>query len=238
MLFRRALLAGALALVASAALAINNPLLLGVGGPPSASLTTLTFVASGVGTSPTITIPGTPTAGDLCVIVQYSIAGTPAIVTPSGFTELITSNTGIATNRASMWAKKLVGGETTVTGTDGTADRWIAMTFHPNSAIGAFAANDIETAMSTVAPGQRTIQATGAATKPVLLIGQMGAASGDVIDPRTISPAMSEIAGGATNHYGHYFIYNSADTLADHTYDMADEGIQNMLQTLYITVTP
>lgn len=190
------------------------------------------FVAAGGGTTSTITIP-TFAVGDLCVVWNWYRNAYSSGGVPSGFT-------GLQDNQVSgggiISAKILVGGETTVTGLAGSAEqRWIAATFRPTVAISGFAWNDPAGASADTNPAVQTINAAGA-TPPVILLGQM--AAGSAVSPRTMSPALDELNNHAqTNHFAHYKIYNPGDTPADHTYDMDDEGNQNLLQSGYLTFT-
>src|SRR5690554_4196579 len=89
---------------------------------------TLTFVATANGGTATITIPGTPTAGDICVIFNAANNSNnsvnPTTVIPSGFTELrndVRPPGGSDIPRAIISAKILNGTKTTVTGMDDSA---------------------------------------------------------------------------------------------------------------------
>ena len=205
--------------------------------------TTFTFVASGSGDSSTITIPGTPTAGDLVLIWNFATnsGSSPPDVTPSGFTKLITTATpGGWYGRASVFAKKLDGTETTVTGLNGpNGTRWIAATFHPDSPFLSFANGMTPNGVieQSSDPSVQTITSASAASLPAMLWAHMAVWNAVTISPRTMSPAMSEIAGFAGNHFAHYRIIASGDTPDDNTYDMDDEGDRNTLQSGYLTFT-
>lgn len=190
-----------------------------------------TFVASGSGSDPSIELPGTPTAGDLCVIWSfYQWADTLAGGTPADFTRL-GNNIGVSGHFSEIAAKILVGGETTVTGYNADIDEsWIAATFHPSSPITGFAWNSPNEQGTTGNPSAQTITA---ATPPIILLGAMG--SSGTINPRTTDPTMDELTSGS-DHFGHYFIYNPGDTPVNHSYDMDDEG-SNLLQSGYLTFT-
>ena len=204
--------------------------------------TTFTFVASSSGSGTTITIPGTPTAGDLCIIwnTATNSGGIPPDVTPAGFTKLATfaSSEGWW-ERASVFAKKLDGTETTVTGLNGpNGTRWIAATFHPDSPFLSFANGMTPNGEWTNGnPASQTITSASAASLPAMLWGQMSLWSSVTISPRTTSPAMSEIAGAVGNHFAHYRVIAYGATPDDNTYDMDDEGNSNVLQSGYLTFT-
>lgn len=201
-------------------------------------LENFTFVASGKGNSQTITIPGPVTAGDLCIIWNQGYnGGTPADVTPSGFTKLMTAT--LLGSRMSLFAKILTGSETTVTGLDGdsSVDRhWAVATFHPDFPISGFSNGMTPNSEITNGnPAAQTITAASSPSKPIIVWGQMNT-SGSV-NPRTTSPVMNELTTMDAQHYAHYKIYSSSDTLVNHTYDMDDEGNANMLQSGYLVFT-
>lgn len=194
------------------------------------------LVASSGTTSTTVTIPGTPTAGDLCIIWNYIRNNTSGGSAPSGFTELIGQNvTGAGAGY--IYAKKLDGTETTVTTyTASTLTRSIAATFRPSKPFSTFSvdADDKETECTDGNPVSQTITITKAA--PVIAFGQMGA--NGTIDPISISPVMDGLNDHSQgNHYAHYKIYNPGDTISNHTYDMDDEAAENVLQSGYLTFT-
>jgi hypothetical protein len=193
------------------------------------------FLAAGGASSPTITIPGTPTAGDLCVIFNWCRNAFPGTV-PSGFTALQT-NGSAGVGGGIISAKKLDGTETTVTGLNGDNDElWIVATFRPTGPFASFAWNSGNGEnVNSANPASQNIVALGA-TVPVILLGQM-CASG-TISPRSISPAMDELNSHSNvNQYAHYKIYNPGDTPASHTYDMDDEGNQIVIQSGYLSFT-
>lgn len=202
-----------------------------------------TFVGYAVGTVPTIDLTslsaGAIAAGDLCVIfnsAQHSSSSTPPItVTPTGFTvvqeDAISSG---GSNRAIISAKKLTGSETTLTGMNSTTETWIAGVWRPSRSFSSFAWNSPNGEATLSDPASQTITAASAASLPALLVGQMYVGSNDIVDPRSTSPTMNEIAGATTSHYAHWFHYASSPQ--NHTYDMDDEGRQ-IIQSGYFTFT-
>ena len=191
------------------------------------------LVVSDTGTGQTITIPVGFVAGDLCLIWNFGDTN-PTDATPSGFTKIIT-NSGNDT-RGSIFAKKLDGGETTVSGLNsGGSVWWIVAVFTPTSPFAAFANGMTPNGEWTNGdPSQQTISLP--ASTPALLFGQMGNRT-VLISPRSVSPAMDELAGAVQQHYAHYKIYNPGDVPASHTYDMNDEGAGNVLQSNFLTFT-
>lgn len=200
------------------------------------SISALEFVylASGGGTTATVTVPGTPTAGDLCIIWTWgrNTFGTGPGAGPSGFTELLYENTN---GGGSLHAKKLLGSETTVTTyLGGAATRWIAVTFHPSRSFSGFSWTTSGSESAAGNPVAQSIVTSGTALRPLLLLGQMG--SSGTISPRT-SGSLSELNDHAsTQHYIHYLTLTTG-ALADQAYDMDDEGAQNVLQSGYLSFT-
>lgn len=207
---------------------------------------TFTFIGSDTADSTTIDLSslsaGAIAAGDFCVILNAARSSNaasdarPSTVLPSGFTSCQNNNSDSSTTfgdvRSIISAKILVGSETTLTGMNGGVDDfWIVLVFRPSSAISAFAWTGDGDARDGNPPEQ-TIVASAAAA-PVILVGQMSA--GTAVDPRTISPTMTEVAGPSDHHYAHYRIDNSAPQ--DTTYDMTDEGAGNVMQSGYFTFT-
>lgn len=195
---------------------------------------TFTFVGSTTSTTSTIDISGTGRqAGDFGVLLDYAYgASTPSDVTPSGHTQAAMVTDGSA-SRATISYKILDGSEGSLTGLNGaTAEDKIYLVFRPSTSISTVIYNSAGASIPDTNPALQTIDPTGE-TSAVILVGQM--ASNGVIDPRSVSPAMDEVAGGATSHYAHYKIYNSSP--ASHTYDMNDEGVNNALMSGYFEFT-
>lgn len=217
---------------------IINPYFTGFmgGGTPIS----FTFVGSAVSALSTVDISATGRAsGDLGILLDLSqnSSGTPANTIPSGHTSLVTDTQtlGILGLRASIRYKLLTGSEGSLTGQDGTnfVDK-VYLVFRPSSAITTVTFNDGQFEAANVNPSS---QATGAGsgTPPVIVIGQMGTETNPV-SPRSTTPAMSEVVGGGTNHYGLYKIYNTSPANQT-TFDMDDEGNANTLQLGYLTFT-
>lgn len=181
---------------------------------------------------------GAIAAGDLCVICDWARdlpggTATPSTVTPSGFTRLITTSIGTATAcKGIISAKILDGSETTVSTMNDSEDGAVGLVFRPDQPFTAYAAQGMNGEATQGNPASQTIAANEASTTPVILIGHMAARG--TISPRSVSPAMDEIADG-TSHYVHYKIYNTAPQA--HTYDMDLEIEANVMQSLYLTFT-
>ena len=190
-------------------------------------------VGSNTGTDTSIEISALSIAsGDLCLLWNVADGGgsNPADVTPPDFNVLRTLNSN--NRRAKIFYKILTGSETSVTGLNGNnSERWIVLVLRPDATITAVTDNDTSNNQATTGnPTSQTITASGESA-PVVLYGHMYASG--TVSPRSTSPAMTELTSGAT-HYSHYYLYNSGDTPADHTYDMDDEGT-NFISSGYLT---
>lgn len=200
------------------------------------------LLGTGTGTGSTITIPnggGSLQAGDVCVISNFgkSNAGAVADGLPSGFTayQNTASNASAGQVRHCLCYKVLTGAETTVTGISTDAMAWAAVVYRPiypiltavqgMAVVGGSSSGDIAGV---------TITAAAASPLPALLCG--GMTSDGAIDPRSVSPSMSELSAD-TRHYFHHKVYNPGDTPSDHTYDMDDEGSRNIMGCGYLTFT-
>lgn len=203
------------------------------------TLTTFTLVGSASGVDSSIEIdsisPGTLAAGDLCLIYNWAAgSSTPADDTPSGFTKLVTLSDDPLTSRISMFAKKLDGTETTVTGlTASLAPRWICLVLRPDQPFASFQNGMTPNGQVTSGdPTAQTITTASAARKPAIAWGHMGASASAVA--ATISPAMTELTNAdTTRNLAHYTIFGVNDTLANISYDMDDSGI-NFMQSGYL----
>lgn len=182
--------------------------------------------------------PGSIQAGDLCLIFQIANGSSPVNGTPSGFTQLVFEDDPGSDTMAKISAKKLTGSETTVTGFNGATNNAItALVFRPSRFFTSFVLGGSNSNITDNNPSAQIINVEDATTRPVLAFGMM--AGFVTVDPRTISPAMDEIelTGGAPALYTHYKIYNTSGALANHSYDMDDEGDQNTMLSGYLTFT-
>lgn len=200
---------------------------------------TFLFVGSTNSNAATFTLHGSAAAGDIAVMHDYATntTGTPAAVQPGGNWTSV-GDVASGTSRGTTYARILTAGDITTgtfTGMDGTSqDRKICNIFRPSSPVSGFTARNVAQVTQNTNPASQSLVTTSVAT-PAIAVGQM-AASG-AVDPRTISPAMSEVVGIATNHYSHYKVYRQGATPETISYDMADEGNANLLQIVYLDFT-
>lgn len=195
---------------------------------------TFTFVGSTTSSASTINISGTGLqSGDFGVLLDYATdgGGAPAAATPSGHTQAATSAGTFA--RVSITYKVLTGAEGSLTGMNGGGNkRKIYLVFRPSTAISTVTYNAGGAEVTGGNPTSKTSDPS-AETTATIIVGEM--ASSGAISPRTVSPAMDEVVGGSTAHYGHYKIYNTSP--ASHSYDMDDEGNDNGIIVGYFEFT-
>jgi len=129
---------------------------------------TISFVGGAANSnSATISLPGSPAAGDMALIFDIAASGSSAIpssVTPSGFTAFGTSQTTTGGGRGWRFNKSykvLVGGESSLTGMSGNdINSKIAMVFRKSAGTWA-----------TPSGVQQNISATGISTGQTVTVG-------------------------------------------------------------------
>lgn len=217
------------------------------GGP----ITSLAFQSSaqtptGAGNS-TITLPADIALGDLLVIADSATgAATPGAVTPSGWTNAVTSTTATGI-RGSLLYKLADGTEggtviTGMAGNGGGAAAKVFMGFRGDNPAVSLTVGGTNAQGTGNNPTAQTVAASGQAT-PLVILGLYTAQDGvaNFVNPRTFtvggSPAKDgelEAVGDSTfNHdlWLAYKIYNASP--ADASIDMDDENFQ-VLMSCYI----
>lgn len=209
----------------------------GVGGSDVAALASITHFASATSTGSTINFPASIIAGDLIVMVDKAATsfGTPASVTPSGFTSINeqtgNDSTGFIGYRQHLTYKLALGTETgSLTGMNGSATNAKAMhVFRGDIAATLITVSTPNGQLTTGNPTAQSVNASGG-TPPLVVIGAYGAAA--AVSPRTFSTTADGEANPDTTLYLAYKIYNSAP--ANTSIDMDDEGNINILQSCWI----
>jgi hypothetical protein len=206
------------------------------GGITPVSAFTL-YASGGPGLTEEITIPS-PEAGAFCLIFNAAnniAPGNPTDVTPSGFTQLAT----LASNRlrCSVFAKKLVGNETTVNGLSSDDNMgWLVRCFRPTGRFFSFANGQTPDSEETSGnPPPQSIVASGA-TAPVIKWG-MAAGIGSSTSSLNFSPTgMTFGAQSSERAVNWWLTFNGAheadnvpDTPEDRTVDCNDMGLVSMI---------
>lgn len=201
------------------------------------AISSLSKIAHNNSTTGSLTLPATIAAGDLLVIIAFadSGSGTPADVTPSGFTEIGTFTS--AATRDSLFYKIADGTEdsasvSVLTGSGQQAS--LVVQFQANEAITAVTAGSSVGECTDGNPTSKTITASSGAAPLVVIATWANVTTSSAISPRTQSPAMTEV--NATTHmYLGWLFYASSPV--DQSFDMADEGISNSLNGAYLQLT-
>lgn len=205
------------------------------GGP------TIIQQASATSVTNSITVP-TVAAGDLIVFANHSTsdpAPAPALVTPSGFTNLANVTTGGA--RASLFYKLAAGTESgsSLSGMNGDFYKYIALvTFRRSPAAATATPSSWNSQITDGNPTQQTVSSSGGVV-PLVVIGSYGS-SGFAVDPRTFTVGGSaakdsELAVSGNALYLAWKIYNSGP--ADVVVDMDDEFFGNAVTSGYIALS-
>ncbi len=205
--------------------------------PQSGPITSLVYVDHTTSTGADITAPASIIAGDLLVLVQRgrNATGTPAGVVPGDFTEVGTGPDG-GTSHASIAYKIADGTESSgvFTGIDGDAnDSKFMWQYRANAPIISLSVSTlINGGVTSANPGPQTLTASGG-TGIVLGITSFFTNNGlGNVDPRTtsITPDHEATDGGGAA-YSHDYIQESSPQ--DYTWDMDDEGNNNLLMGCY-----
>lgn len=194
--------------------------LIGFGGG-NVEATNITFVDSAVSNAPTITIPGSSQAGDLAVLIDFTINITSSNVTdvvPTGWTGLVTAadNSGSTRNRTRASYKVLVAGDpgSSVTGMNDSTENKVMLVFRAAASPAVTPAGWVCDNTQGGGTSSQSLLASGG-NAPLVVIGasgiDAGTASFDTASPAfdaTVATADDDLLVG-------YKIYNSAP--ADHT---------------------
>jgi hypothetical protein len=194
-------------------------------GAAAAGLRTVSLFASATSTEHEIVVPASVQAGDLFVIFKGAFGlGTPATVTPLGFTNIFNVTNSFA--RFTAWYKIADGMESgaTLTLDNSLSDRIVLAVFRGNRPIASVSVHDVEAVLTGSDPVPQTITAS-AGTPPIIVCG----ADLDSFSP---APDGSIIAGSSFTVS--YKIFNVGDTPVNVTIDRGDAGDANDLGGFYI----
>lgn len=198
----------------------------------SGGVTSLAFHDDAYSSTDQITVPAGLQAGDLMLFSDWAFAGagSPSLVTPSGFTSWL--NLASGTFRFAVSYKIAVGSETTLTGMNSVIDDKILAVYRPDVAITTITPSTPTSEITNGNPSSQNIAATGG-TLPLIAFGFYVSGNGFDVDPRTMSPtATGELNGGVGYHWVKYLLQNAS--LTDVSIDMDDEGTLNTLAGGYL----
>lgn len=203
------------------------------------------FTAAGVtGGGSSLLLPAGIQRGDLILVwdQKFISGGTPpASVTPSGFTEIVSSTDSIA-GRAN-WSYRIattgIEGGTSIAGMSGANGSFFYIVLRGDVDINTVTVLDTAGEITNGNPSGQTVNASGGVS-PLAVVASWARstlASGNAVNPRTFSPAeTAEITDGSTIRFVKYKIYNITDTPQSHSVDMDDEGSGNTLQSFYLEI--
>lgn len=202
----------------------------------ASSVSSVSFRASAVSSTASITIPAGAAVGDWAILVDFAVktAGTPSAVVPAGWTHNTSLGGTSATSRVAVLWKILAAGEpgASITGMDGNAsDQKVMLVFSANAAIstGTFASMTTETTNGNAA--DQTVTA-GSGHAPLIVLGL--AACNDAIGVFDVeTPAFTAKVTQGNLVVG-YIIYNASQ--ANHSVGMADLGTGNALSSCYVEI--
>lgn len=202
------------------------------------SVSSLTVVNQGTSTSDVINLPTGSAVGDLCILFDAGAnsGSIPGTVVPSGWTQAV-NTAGANDLRAIISYRVLTAADITagsVTGMNASAsDRKGIVSLRPDFPILSVTVSTPVAQQTSGDPTQQTIAAASAPQSPVVLCGQGRGAAGLTSATGTLVTNGTSVGAG-TGQVAHFEIQNT--TRADRTYDIGDNGSQNVLQSLYLTI--
>lgn len=180
---------------------------------------------------------GTIAAGDLAVYIDFAFdgGGAPSAVTPSGFSNAISTSGGTSPGgRGMVSVKKLTGSEGSVTGMNADVEDKVGLVFRPSSAFTTITASGISSSITSSNPTAQVCDPS-AETSAVILLG-IAAMDDATVSFSTFSPAATgEVSRTDNDIVVGYSIFNNNPLST--TIDMADFGDLNWLASLYLTVS-
>lgn len=204
------------------------------GAAAAPTLDTITQVLSAISTNNTITWPATLASGDLAVLFDAAVNSTtptPSTVVPTGFSSIINSNDGSSARNICSY-KILTGSESgSLTGMNGgTNNRKVMLVFRGNIAITSVTIVSPSGQVTSANPTAQVVSSLGV-LPPLITFGAYSTQAGATVSPRNFTPAKDSELGPNNACWLAWKIYNAADTPADITIDMDDEGDFNGLQS-------
>lgn len=204
--------------------------------PAAAGFTgTISFFGSSTSTGSTITWPASVAAGDLAILFDLAVnfpAPAPASVTPSGFSAIgssLTDTTSGAGSRLNCWSKVLVGGESTLTGMNGSAENSkLLAVFRKTAGTWGSPASVNQAISNSGTPSSPQTVTVGSA--PLLVIGAAMSSAFDASFTPTEGGSFND--GGSSEAF--YTVYNSAPSNVSFSRGSGAVG----LASLYVPLEP
>lgn len=196
----------------------------------------LSYVGSASSSGATIIVP-TVAANDLMVLFDfgYSSGTAPALVTPSGFTNLQNSTSGLTDSRLASSMKVCAGTESgaTLTGIDGDTDTKRLIVFRVNRGVWQ-SPSDLNIGNSTTALSNQVVTP---ATPPSIVLCFYGSANGSVAT-RGFAGASADGEIGSGRGYIKYKLFQLGDATPDITCSKSnDADLKNGMASFTLNVT-
>lgn len=212
--------------------AFLSPVMILSGGP-----ITLTLVGTNGTASGTVSLPGSPAAGDIAVYLQYVRDTGLTLGVPSGYTQVAAETTS-ADAQAQAGYKILTGGETQIaTGTSGTTScGTYCKVYRPSRSISAVTPSTWNKEFTNGNPSSQTVNPSALAG-PVLVFAGAGSNS-SAFSFSTASPAFDLVTDvDITNGYSIFGAKLYDTSPLSHSVDMIDEGGDNILISGYLAIS-
>lgn len=196
----------------------------------------LTVVGSNASAIDTVPLPVGSAAGDLAVLFDLSLGGSPAFVTPSGFTAVVSDTWTAETALARISYGILSASDITagvITGmTAGNVERKTIVAFRPSDAITSVVASTPNTYNGATDPPNQTVSASGQPI-PLIVIGCQGEDFGTL--DMASSPAFDGVQDvGVQNRLG-WAVHNLPTS--DHVISATGSGAARALYSFYLRVS-
>jgi hypothetical protein len=204
---------------------------------PSAAISSVSLFAFSTSSSESITLPANILDGDLVILYDLAenIVGAPSTVVPAGFTSLV--NTTVL-SRAIVSYKIAVSTDSSSskTGMNGSGtNSKLAIILRFNERVLGVTAGGTAGEQAGSDPSAQVVP-SGSAVSPLLVVAAYGIGGGATVSPRTMTPAKD----GEQNYAGSKDLWLAWKLLfaspVDVTVDMDDEGVDNTLQSGYLSL--
>lgn len=205
-------------------------------------LTGLTFVGVTASSSATIAAHADARAGDVAILVDRAIDGSPPpVVLPTDFVSVFNDPKVGQLSRVIVSAGLLkTGSGEVLTGmsTSGGGAAKLLFIFRADGTVGGFSAHSSDYNINNGNPGAATASAFGA-TPVILAIGAVGTTAGTAAFQNQ-SPALQSVTlqTGTSSLSAGYNLYNLGDTPVSQMTDTDDEGGNNIALAVLIKVEP
>lgn len=192
-------------------------------------VTDFSYVGTASGSGTSASLPGGFAAGDLAILYTF-LDIDMTVYTATSMTLVAGDN--LNTSSIRTFAKILDGGEGGGIGGLPTGTQWISLVLRPNGLMESFTAHSPTSANNWQFQAV-TLQSGSAPRKPAVALGSFGAPF-NVTTMFGISPTatMTTLAGAATTHQAHYYVFPSAGSLSNFDFTLSDGGSRQKTQTV------